>query len=247
MRKDLNNLGAFLASLGRHWQSFAIAVLLIAGLVATELLTNMPVSWGFIDLIFGAALFVACYLTWNEEHLRSAAIQEDNKAALLGEIVEFHADAPFVPEGADYALVVKVYVVSASPVKIGIRDYRLETVCDGTPYKSSTLFASTRWAILGEKKVMGPENVLITQSQRTPLDDLRTNLGNQPLPQGVGQSGWLAFLFHGMFKRLADWKTPDMFDRSRTVLVLTDAYGGEHRLFVRPNAQNSGKIVLADN
>jgi hypothetical protein len=247
MQKDLNSLGAFLVSLGRHWHSFAVAVILIVGMIALSLITGMPVSWGFINLIFAAALFVACYFTWSEERSRSIVAVDQSKPKLIGEITEFHPDAPFVPEGADYALVVKIYVVSSTPVKIGIRDYRLETICDGVPYKSTTLFTPSRWAILGEKKVMGPDNVLIVQSQRTPLDDFRTNIGNQPLPQGVGQSGWLAFLFHGMFKRLAEWKTPDCFDPSRTVLVLTDAYGGEHRLTIKPNTQTSGKIVLADS
>jgi hypothetical protein len=247
MTKDLKNLGTFLNNLGRHWQAFAIGLLLIIGLAALQMLAGMPISWGFIDLIFGAALFVACYLTWNEEHLRASAVQDQTKPKLIGEIVEFHPDAPFVPDGADYALVVKIYVVSSTPVKIGIRDYRLETICDITAYQSTTLYNPGRWAMLGEKKVMGPDNMMITQSVRAPLEDFRAVIGNQPLPQGVGQTGWLAFLFHNMFKRLAEWKTPDCFDPARTVLVLTDAYGNEHRLAVKPNAQSSGKIVLSDN
>src|ERR1700683_4264108 len=160
MGKDLKNLGSFLNSLGRHWQAFAIGLLLIGGTLALEAMAGMPISWGFIALIFCAALFFACYFSWNEEHIRSTAVQEQGKVKLIGEIVEFHADAPFVPEGADYALVVKVYVVSSTPIKVGIRDYRLETLCDNTPYQSTKLFTPARWAILGEKKVMGPDNMM---------------------------------------------------------------------------------------
>ncbi|HEY4740528.1 MAG TPA: hypothetical protein VIH76_08045 [Candidatus Acidoferrales bacterium] len=173
---------------------------------------------------------------------RARGAEDGSKAKLRGEILEIYCDAPYPPNGADYALVLRVALASQPPRATSIKGYRLETVCAGVPYQSSVLHDASYWILNREITKLDPEGRSTFVTEQSALEDLQKRAGTGPLPHNRELTGWLAFLFSGMFARRIDFQPPESFDVYRTRLVIIDSSGAEHRFSVNPNFENSGTL-----
>jgi hypothetical protein len=177
---------------------------------------------------------------WRALQRNRGESDDGSKAKLRGEIREIYCDAPYPPNGADYALVLRVALTSLPPTSAGIKGYRLETICAGVPYQSSVLHDPSFWVLMRETTKRDGDGHSNVGTEQTVLQDFRKLAGGNALPHNTELNAWLAFLFSGMFARRIDFQPPESFDVYRTRLVIIDSHGAEHRFSVRPDFGNSG-------
>jgi hypothetical protein len=184
----------------------------------------------------------AGFIVWRVV-LRGRGASEDGlRAKLRGEILELYCDAPYPPNGADYALVLRVALTSLPPRSSSIKGYRLETICAGVPYQSSVLHDASYWILNRQMTRLDSEGRSTFGTEQSVLEDFQKRAGTGPLPHNRELTGWLAFLFSGMFARRIDFQPPESFDVYRTRLVIIDSSGAEHRFSVHPEFENAGSL-----
>ncbi len=183
---------------------------------------------------------IAGVFVWRSVQRNRSESDDSSKAKLRGEIREFYCDAPYPPNGADYALVLRVSLINLSPTAASIKGYRLETICAGVRYQSSVLHDPACWVLIRETIKRDTDGHSSVGTEQTVLQDLRKLAGTDALPHNKELTAWLAFLFSGMFARRIDFQPPESFDVYRSRLVIIDSSGAEHRFSVRPDFGNSG-------
>lgn len=188
-------------------------------------------------IVVGAGVFV-----WLGIRRSRGSSNDGSRAKLRGEILEIYCNAPYPPNGADYALVLRVSLASFPPISAGIKGYRLETICAGVPYQSSVLHDTSYWVLIRELNTLDADAHSFAGTEQTVLEDFHKLAGTGPLPHNRELTAWLAFLFSGMFARRMDFQPPESFDVYRTRPVIIDSSGAEHRFSVRPNFTNSGVL-----
>ncbi len=186
-------------------------------------------------IVVGAGVFV-----WIGIRRVRGGSDDGSRAKLRGEILEIYCNAPYPPNGADYALVLRVALASLPPISASIKGYRLETICAGVPYQSSVLHDASYWVLIREMTTLDADAHSFARTEQTVLEDFHKLAGADALPHNRELTAWLAFLFSGMFARRMDFQPPESFDVYRTRLVIIDSSGAEHRFSVRPNFTNSG-------
>lgn len=168
-------------------------------------------------------------------------------AKIEGEILEFYPlNSLFSPDGVEYSLIVRVYLVSRPPVRVGLKLFRLETVFQGKQCASDELTSSRQWQQIVEKPYRRGKGVSQVEKQIFEVMDIRDQTRGIVLENGQPITGWLAFIFRGLVGDVFDDAyAQDKFDASKTFLVIIDAFGGEHRLAVKPNFRNTGDMAFA--
>jgi hypothetical protein len=188
-----------------------------------------------------AVIFAGVFIA-REMKRRGDAASSHSVAKLRGDIVELYFDSPYPPHGADYALVLKLRLTSFPPVSTGIKGFRLETVCAGKPHESTVLHDAAYWELIQDKTLVDSQGRSYAGSEQTVLTDFRKVIGEDAMPHDKEHTGWLAFLFSGMFGRASLFQPPEAFNAYRTQLVLTDWAGRQHRFTVHPDFANSGVL-----
>jgi hypothetical protein len=79
-----NNIWIFIVNVGAHWTTLPLGGVLGMVILLIEHRLKRSLSWKVLWYILGAALFVSCFLAWQDEH-HNAEVLKDQKANLTSE------------------------------------------------------------------------------------------------------------------------------------------------------------------